>query len=100
MLSPSLAVVRPVLATARAEGWPTVEPGGVGELLAGLGSLVLPVTDAVSEKLAPGARLAGAETTRLKVSELPEAMLAPAVSVTVPPDGAKVKASLPIVCVI
>ena len=44
----------------------------VAELLAVLGSVVLLLTEAVSEKLAPVARLAGAETTRVNVSELPD----------------------------
>src|SRR5262249_8136812 len=45
-------------------------------------------------------RVEGAKTTRLKVSLLPAAMLALAVSVTVPPDCTNVKASLPAGCVI
>ena len=100
MLSPSLAVAGPVLVTARSAGGPTIDPVTVAELLAVLGSAVLLLTEAVSEKFAPAARLVGAETTRVKVSELPEAMSALAVSVTVPPDWAKVKASVPAVCVI
>ena len=49
---------------------------------------------------APLARLVGAKTTRVKVSLLPEAMLASAVSVTLPPDCDRVKVSVPEVRVI
>ena len=74
------------MATARSAGGPTIEPVTVAELFAGLGSAVLVLTEAVSEKSDPGARLAEAETTRLKVSLLPAAMFAFADSVMEPPD--------------
>ena len=87
-LSPSLAEAGPETLTARsAFGLVlTIVPVTVAVLLAVLGSGLLALTEAVSVKVAPLARLDGAVTTRVKVSELPEAMLAVAVSVTVPPD--------------
>jgi hypothetical protein len=75
-------------------------PDAVEELLVKLGSAVLLLTEALSEKLAPGAKSGAAETTRVKTSELPEAMAALAVWVTVPPDCPEVKASPPDACVI
>src|SRR6266849_443985 len=78
----------------------TIDPVTVAVLLAGLGSGLLAVTEAVSLKLAPLLRLAGAKTITLKVSELPEAILAVAVSVAAPPDCPKAKLSVPDVCVI
>jgi hypothetical protein len=63
----------------------TTDPVSVDASLLRLESL-LAVTVAVSLKGAPLARLLGAETVRVKVSELPKPMLV-AVPVTVPPDG-------------
>src|SRR5437763_16630362 len=95
MLSPSLALAGPVLETARSVGEPAIDPATVAELLVLLESAVVLLTDAVSEKSAPAARLVGAKTTRLKVSELPVARAAVAVWVTVPLDWPKVKTSVP-----
>src|SRR5437870_3318617 len=78
----------------------TTDPVTVALLLAGLGSGVWALTEDVLLNAAPLARLAGAETTRVKVSELPEAIVAVAVSVAVPPDCDSVKVSVPPVCVI
>src|SRR5207248_6633089 len=97
MLSPSLAEAGPVLATARSAGGPTIDPLTVAELLAVLESLVLLLTEAVSERSAPVLRLAGAETIRLGVCELREASAALGVAVTLPPACAQVKPSVPAV---
>src|SRR5438445_575018 len=77
-----------------------IVPVTVAELLAVFGSELLALTEAVLLKAAPLARLVGALTTTLNVSELPEAMLPDAVAVAVPPDCENVKASLPAVFVI
>ena len=84
-----------MLVTARSAGGPTMDPVIVAELFALLESADVLLTDAVFEKFEPGVRLMGAETTRVKVSVLPEAILADAVSVAVLPDWARVKASDP-----
>src|SRR5438445_517554 len=84
MFPPSVAVAGAVLATLRSAGGPTICPLTVAVLFAGLGSAVLLLTEAVSEKFAPGASVAGAETTRVKLSRLPGAMSATADSVTGP----------------
>src|SRR5437870_3644091 len=67
----------------------TTVPVTVAVLLAVFGSGLLALTAAVSLKAAPLARLAGAKTTRLKVSALPAATAAVAVSLTLPPDCPK-----------
>src|SRR5438477_7253618 len=100
MLSPSLALAAPVFVTARSAGGPTMVPLAVAELLLEFESLVLLLTDAVLLKAAPGVRLAGAKTTSENVSELPAAMAAPAVWVTLLPDCPNVNESVPAVCVI
>ena len=78
----------------------TIEPVTVALLLPGVGSGLLAETDAVSLNGAPLPRLDGAATTRVKVSEAPEAMVPVAVSVAVPPDWLRLKPSVPPVCVI
>src|SRR5690349_20495868 len=73
--SPSFALVAPEeLVTTSSAGGPTIDPVTVAVLFAVLGSVVLAslLTEAVSEKPAPGVRVVGAETTRVKVKELPE----------------------------
>jgi hypothetical protein len=94
MLPPSVAVAGPVSVTARsADGLVlTTDPVTVAELLAGFGSALLLLTDAVSEKFAPLARLPGADTTRVKVSVWP-APTPDADPVTVLPLCVKVKLS-------
>src|SRR5260370_329513 len=92
MLLPSVLVAGAELVTTRSARLTTV-PLTVAELLAELGSGVLLLTEAVSLKAAPSARVSGAETTRVKVSTWPEATAAVAVSVTLLPDWAKVKPS-------
>src|SRR5262249_37408708 len=100
MLSPSVAVAGPVSVTARSAGAPTIDPVTVAELLEELGSLLVLLMEAVLEKFEPGVRLAGARTTTSKVSVLPAAMSAAAVSVAVPADCDNVKESGPDICVI
>jgi hypothetical protein len=101
-VSPSLPEAGPEMLTAKsALGLVlTTDPVTVTLLLAVLGSGFWALTVDVLLNAAPLAKLAGAETTRVKVSELPEAILAVAVSVAVPPDCDRVKASAPVVCVI
>src|SRR6516165_7217693 len=77
----------------------TIVPVTVAELFPLFGSGLLALTEAVSLNGAPLPKLDGAETTRLNVSELPDAMLAVAVSVAEPPDCDGVKESVPAVCV-
>src|SRR5260370_26077231 len=80
---PSLAEAAPESLTARsALGLTlTTEPVTPALLLAWLGSGVLALTDAVSLKLAPLPRLAGAKTMISKGSEAPAAMSAGAAAV-------------------
>src|SRR5438477_7412645 len=100
MLPPSAALAGPTVATARSAAGPTIEPVAVAESFALLKSAVLPLTEAMFEKFAPGDSVPGAETTSWKVSVLPGAILALADSVTVPPDWPKLKTSVPTVCAI
>src|SRR5579864_4697423 len=88
---PSILVVGPELATARSALWVlfTIEPVTLAVLFDEFGSVVLLLTEAVSEKSAPFERFAGALTTSVKVSLLPEATVA-VDSVTVPADCEKV----------
>ena len=78
----------------------TTDPLTVAVLLAVFGSGLVALTEVVSLKGAPLPKLEGAETVKVNVSELPEAMLAVAVSVALPPDCDKVNGSVPAVCVI
>src|ERR1041385_5037053 len=73
------------MVTPRSAAAPATEPEAVAALLAEFGSVVLPLllTDAVSEKFAPGLSELGAETTMVKISDDPGAIAALAVSVTV-----------------
>src|SRR4051794_33977995 len=88
-----MALAGPEFVTARAAAAPAIEPEAGAVLFPGFGSAEGLLADAVFEKSAPRASPPGAETTGVKVSVLPEAMLAPAVSITVPPDPDCVKLS-------
>jgi hypothetical protein len=83
-LVPAVTEEEPLAVTARS-ALVVRDPLTVAVLLPVFGSVVLLVTEAVSEKAAPFARLLGAETTTVKVSLLPFAIEV-ADSVTVPLD--------------
>ena len=91
-LVPAVTDDGPLFVTARS-ALVAIEPVTVEELFAAFGSEVVLVTDAESEKLAPLARVLGAETTRVKVSVCPVPTAALAVSVMVPVPWEKVKLS-------
>ena len=83
---PAVTVAGPVLVTDRSAEV-VIAPVTVEELLPLLGSEVVELTEAVSEKFAPFARVLGALTTTTKVSVWP---LATVVAVAVVPLTVKV----------